>query len=57
MTKEQVNKKYFGRYVEITKTFDSSKGQFNYTVLNSYKNIHENTTLGEDVGTSFEYRR
>lgn len=56
-TKEQINKKYKGIYVDIIKTYDYKKHKYLYEVKNSYKGIHENTTLGEDVGTSFEYTR
>lgn len=56
-TKEQINKKYKGRYVEINKKYDYWGGQWMYEVCKSYREIHENTTLGEDVGTIYEYRR
>ncbi len=52
LTKEQINKKYKGKYVEFYKNFDKF-----YVVRKVYKAIHENTTLGEDVGTEFEYMR
>jgi len=57
MTKEQVNRKYKGKYVEIIATYDYSRRAFIYCVLNSYESIRENTTLGEDVGTALEYTR
>jgi len=57
LTKHQVNKKYVGRYVDISKTYNYQKQEWEYVVNKSYKEIHENTTLGEDVGTSMEYRR
>ena len=57
MKAKDINKKYFNRYIEILKTFNYSTGEWDYEVIKSYKNIHENTTLGQDVGTSFEYRR
>ena len=57
MTAQQINKKYRGRYVEISSTYNYSTRQNEYEVLRSYKDIHENTTLGEDVGTDMEYRR
>lgn len=59
-TKEQINKKYKGKYVEIYKCplWDTDEnGNRLYEVRKSYSEIHENTTLGEDVGTSMEYRR
>jgi len=57
LTKEQVHKKYKGRYISITKHFDHESDQWLYTVGKTYSEIHEDTTLGEDVGTSDEYRR
>jgi len=57
MNAKQINKKYAGKYVDISKQFDYEKQVWDYTVNKAYKEIHENTTLGEDVGTSMEYRR
>jgi len=57
MNAKQINKKYAGKYVDISKQFDYEKQVWDYTVNKVYKEIHENTTLGEDVGTSMEYRR
>jgi hypothetical protein len=57
MTKEQVNKKYKGQYVEVTKQYDYQKQAWEYTIQCAYRSIRENTTLGEDVGTEFEFRR
>lgn len=57
MTKEQINKKYKGKYIEIGKTYDYQKQCWIYEVRNVYEVIHENTTLGEDVGTELEYKR
>lgn len=57
LTKEQINKKYKGRYVEIYRTYDHEKQCDVYEVRKSYKNSHENTTLGEDVGTEYQYKR
>ena len=57
MTAQQINKKYRGRYVEISRVYNYSTRQNEYEVLRSYKYIHENTTLGEDVGTDMEYCR
>ena len=56
-TKEQINKKYRGKYIEIYKTYDYEKQKDLYEVRKVYKEIHENTTLGEDVGTALEYCR
>lgn len=57
MTKKQVNKKYNNKYISISKSYDYDKQQWLYEVIKVYKNIHENTTLGQDVGTGVEYRR
>jgi hypothetical protein len=57
MTQQQVNKKYIGRYVNISKTYNYQQQEWDYVVNKSYKKIHENTTLGEDVGTQMEYKR
>jgi hypothetical protein len=57
MTKQQVNKKYKGKYVEILSTYDYSKGIYMYEVIKVSSTIRENMTLGEDVGTSLEYCR
>lgn len=57
MTLTQVNKKYKGKYIQFEKRWDFEKRQFNYKVLKAFSQIRENTTLGEDVGTSLEYCR
>ena len=57
LTAKQVQKKYKGKYVKILKTFNYEKGKYLYEVVRTYKDIHENTTLGEDVGIMLEYTR
>lgn len=57
LTREQVNRRYKGKYIEIYKTYDYSEGCWIYEVRKIYNEIHENTTLGEDVGTGLEYTR
>ena len=57
LTKEQVNKKYEGRYVELYRTYDYEKQCDMYEIRKTSKEIRENMTLGEDVGTDMEYRR
>ncbi|MFA5543284.1 MAG: hypothetical protein WDA47_05885 [Bacilli bacterium] len=60
LTAKQINKKYKGRYVDIYKLplWDTNdKGERLYEVRAVYPVIHENTTRGEDVGTSYEYQR
>jgi hypothetical protein len=56
-TKEQINKKYAWKYIDVYSTVDCTTRQKLYEVRKVYKEIHENTTLWEDVGTSMEYRR
>lgn len=58
LTKSQVNKKYKGKYISFTKTYDYANKQWLYEVNEkTFKEIRENTTLGEDVGTNLEYSR
>jgi len=57
LTKEQVAEKYKGRYVEFISTYDYMQQEYMYEIVKSHKVIHENTTLGQDVGTSLEYCR
>lgn len=60
LTAKQINKKFKGKYVDIYKlpSWDKNeKGEELYELRKVYSQIHENTTLGEDVGTPFEYRR
>jgi len=56
LTLKQVNKKYAGRYIEFSKcpAWDTNeKDERLYEVGRTFEEIHENTTLGEDVGTDF----
>ena len=57
MAKQQVNKKYRGKYVEILSTYDYSLGIELYEVIKVSSTIRENMCLGEDVGTSLAYCR
>jgi hypothetical protein len=57
LTKEQVNKKYKGKYVQFLRTYDYQKQKDFYEIVKTSKTIRENMTLGEDVGTSMEYCR
>lgn len=57
LTQAQVNKKYKNIYIEISSTYDYSEGQNLYEIIKTSKTIRENMTLGQDVGTSMEYRR
>jgi len=51
-TRKEINKKYKGKYIDVYKRYDGL-----YEVRKVYSKIHENTTLGEDVGTELAYRR
>tara|TARA_R100001244_G_scaffold76520_2_gene60779 strand:+ start:588 stop:767 length:180 start_codon:yes stop_codon:yes gene_type:complete len=57
LTKEQINKKYKGKYVEIYPSWCHETGKQLYEVGKTSRVIRENMTLGEDVGTENEYRR
>lgn len=57
LTKQQVNKKYRGKYVEILSTYDYSLGIELYEVIKVSSTIRENMCLGEDVETSLAYCR
>ena len=59
MTAKEINKKYKGIYVEVYQLpmWDNKNGETLYEVRKKSKVIRENTTLGEDVGTAFEYTR
>lgn len=59
LTKEQVNKKYKGKYIEFATIYNylGRREAPEYVVTRVYKQLHENSTLGEDVGTEWEYRR
>jgi hypothetical protein len=56
-TKQQINKKYKGRYIEFIRTYDYTNNQDLYEIIKTSKNVRENMTLGEDVGTSLEFCR
>lgn len=57
LTQAQVNKRYRDKYVEVYQEYDYKNQRWMYEVRKVYKNIHENTTLGQDVGTSLAYCR
>jgi hypothetical protein len=60
LTLQQVQKKYKGKYIEVSKCpfWDTNEnGDALYGVRKAYKDIHENTTRAEDLGTPHEYRR
>ena len=53
----QVNKKYKGKYVEVTRHFDYIAGEPTFTVHKVSSTIKENMSLGEDIGTPLAYTR
>lgn len=57
LTQAQINKKYHGKYIEVYQQYDYKKQRWLYEVRKIYNTIHENTTLGQDVGTSLAYHR
>ena len=57
LSQKQVNKKYKGKYIDVSKQYDHENDCYMYEVRKTYREIHENTTLGEDVGTELAYRR
>lgn len=56
-TLKEAQKKYKGRYIKVIKTYDYQKSINLYEVIKTYKEIHEDTTLAEDLETPFEYSR
>ena len=56
-TLEQVQKKYKNKYIEVNRRLDYASGEVRFEVLRAYSVIHENTTLGQDLGTELAYRR
>jgi len=58
LTQSQVNKRFGGKYIKFIKTYDYTRKCWLYEVdKRTFKEIRENTTLGEDVGTNLEYSR
>jgi len=57
LTAKEINKKYKDKYVEIYQTYNYDTKQTEYEVRRVYDTIHENATLGQDVGTDMEYWR
>lgn len=57
LTAKQINKKYAGKYINVTKSYNYQLMDWEYQVNKTYPVIHENTTLGEDLGTCREYTR
>ena len=56
-TKQQVNKKYAWKYIDIYRTFDYTKQIDLYEIRKVSETIKENMTLWEDVGTDMEFCR
>jgi hypothetical protein len=55
--REDVIKKYKGKYIKFTRIYDYGEKCFIYTVQRAYDEIHEDTTLAEDLETEYEYLR
>jgi len=56
-TAEEIQRKFKNRYIKVLEQYDYSTRQTLYEVIATYKTIHEDTTLGQDVGTSLAYTR
>jgi len=58
-TKEQVNKKYAGKYIDVYEKpfYLTESGKTEYEIRKVYSEIHENTARGEDIGTELAYTR
>jgi len=56
-TLEQVQKKFRDKYVDVYRLLDYSSGEVRFEIRNVYRTIHENSTLGQDVGTELAYTR
>ena len=57
LTLSQVQNKYHGKYIEVTRHFDYGAGGVTFTVHKASKVIKENMTLGQDLGTNLAYTR
>lgn len=56
-TLEQVQNKFRNKYVDVYRVLDYSSGDVRFEVRKVYDTIHENSTLGQDVGTELAYTR
>lgn len=56
-TLAEIQTKYKDKYVDIYRKLDYMSGEVRFEVRKVYKEIHENTTLGRDVGTELAYKR
>ena len=59
-TAKQIQKKYKGKYVEVSARplWDvDDKGNCLFELRKTYSTIHENTCKAEDVGTPLAYTR
>ena len=56
-TLKEIQTKYNGKYVDVYRVLDYSAGDVRFEVRKVYNTIHENTTLGQDVGTELAYTR
>lgn len=56
-TLKQVQNKFRDKYVDVYRVFDYSSGDVMFEIKKVYDTIHENTTLGQDLGTELAYTR
>jgi hypothetical protein len=57
LTLKQVQKKYKGKYIEVSEKTNWDIHEIMYTVHKVSRTIRENMTLAEDLGTNMAYRR
>jgi hypothetical protein len=57
LTAKEINKKYKDKYIQVDQTYDYTKQEFLYEIKSVYKDIHEDTCLGQDIGTELAYKR
>lgn len=57
LTAKEIKRKYKDKYLDIYEVFDYDTKQSKYEIRKVYDTIHENTTLGQDVGTELAYTR
>jgi hypothetical protein len=56
-TQKEINTKYKDKYIDVYRFLDYSAGDVRFEVRKVYETIHENCTLGQDVGTELAYTR
>jgi hypothetical protein len=57
-TAKELARKYRGKYIKVSKESSHSEdGEALYTLIKAYKDIHEDTTMAEDLEMASAYRR